>query len=194
MLYINTLRPSDIYMSANYDIIGSDNGFLPVQCQAIIWSNPGLLLIGTNSSVIWIKIWQFSFTKLNLKMSAMWLPFCLSLNVLMCNNWLDIILKLVSADNDYIDGLVQDCSISIANALEIQQSSTRPSINPFHQSHNASEKYSRMDHFVTEMCTHAHFCHKMLHSGIFFWCIVGFMNSVSWNVIKILHHSNRGNP
>ena len=28
----------------------------------------------------------------------------------------------------YIDGLVQDCSISIANALEILQSCTKPSI------------------------------------------------------------------
>ena len=29
---------------------------------------------------------------------------------------------------DYSDGLVQDCSISIANALEILQSCTKPSI------------------------------------------------------------------
>ena len=28
----------------------------------------------------------------------------------------------------YVDGLVQDCSISIANALEILQSCTKPSI------------------------------------------------------------------
>ena len=29
---------------------------------------------------------------------------------------------------DYIDGLVQDCSNSIANALELVQSCTKPSI------------------------------------------------------------------
>ena len=28
-------------------IIGSDNGLLPAQCQAIIWNNAGILLIGT---------------------------------------------------------------------------------------------------------------------------------------------------
>ena len=38
-------------------------------------------------------------------------------------------------------------------------------------SHNA--------HFVTEMCTHAHFCYKMVHSGICDWCIVGFVQQVS---------------
>ena len=32
--------------------------------------------------------------------------------------------------DSYIDGLVQDCSISIANALEILQSYTKPSISP----------------------------------------------------------------
>ena len=31
-------------------------------------------------------------------------------------------------DNDHIDGLVQDCSNSIANALELLQSGTKPSI------------------------------------------------------------------
>ena len=35
---------------------------MPVQCQAIIWTNADLLSIGTlgiNFSEIWIKIWQF---------------------------------------------------------------------------------------------------------------------------------------
>ena len=30
--------------------------------------------------------------------------------------------------NEYLDGLVQDCSNSIANALELLQSCTKPSI------------------------------------------------------------------
>ena len=33
-----------------------------------------------------------------------------------------------------------------------------------------------MHHFVTEMCTCAHFCYKMLHCGIFIWCFVGFVS------------------
>ena len=67
-------------------IIGSDNGLLPVQCQAIIWTNAGILLIGplgTNFSEILIGIQTFQFKKMHLKMmSSKWWPFCLSLNVL----------------------------------------------------------------------------------------------------------------
>ena len=47
-------------------IIGSDNGLLPCQCQAIIWTNAGILLIkplGTNISAISITIHIFSFLK-----------------------------------------------------------------------------------------------------------------------------------
>ena len=43
---------------------------------------------------------------------------------------------------------------------------SRVAIDPSHKSHNALEKYSMMHHFVTEMCTRAHFCCKMLHFGI----------------------------
>ena len=53
-------------------IIGSDNGLAPVRCEAIIWTNDGILLIGplgTNFSQIWIKIYIFSFKKMHLKMS-----------------------------------------------------------------------------------------------------------------------------
>ena len=61
-------------------IIGSDNGLLPVQCQAIIWTNAGILLIrtlGSNFSEILSKIHTFSFTKMRLKMlSGKWQPFC----------------------------------------------------------------------------------------------------------------------
>ena len=67
-------------------IIGSDNGLSPGRRQAIIWINPGILLIGplgTNFSEILIGIQTFSYTKMHLKMSsAKWLPFCLGLNVL----------------------------------------------------------------------------------------------------------------
>ena len=60
--------------------IGSDNGLSPIRCQAIIYTNAGLLLIGplgTNFSEILIKIQNFWFTKMHLKISsAKWQPFC----------------------------------------------------------------------------------------------------------------------
>ena len=67
-------------------IIGSDNGLSPGRRQAIIWTNAGILLIGTlgtNFSEILIEIRIFSFKKMGLKVSsAKWRPFCLGLNVL----------------------------------------------------------------------------------------------------------------
>ena len=59
-------------------IIGSDNGLSPGRRQAIIWTNAGILLIGTfgtNFSEILIDIRIFSFKKMGLKMSsAKWQP------------------------------------------------------------------------------------------------------------------------
>ena len=70
----------------NLTIIGSDNGLSPGWCQAIIWTNAGILLIeplGTNLSEILIGIQTFSFKKMRFKIpSAKWHPFCLGLNVL----------------------------------------------------------------------------------------------------------------
>ena len=67
-------------------IVGSDNGLSPSRCQAIIWTNAGILLIGslgTNFSEIFIEIYTFSFKKMYLKISSgKWRPFCLGLNVL----------------------------------------------------------------------------------------------------------------
>ena len=62
-------------------IISSDNGLSPGRCQAIIWTNAGILLIrsiGTNFSEIFKKIHTFSFKKMHLKMSSgNWRSFCL---------------------------------------------------------------------------------------------------------------------
>ena len=70
----------------NLAIIGSDNGLMPGRCQAIIWTNDEILLIGplgTNFSEILIEIYTFSFKKMHLKMpSAKWRLFRLGLNVL----------------------------------------------------------------------------------------------------------------
>ena len=67
-------------------IVCSDNGLSPGRRQAIIWTNAGILLIGTlgtNFSDILIEIRPFSFKKMHLKMSSgKWWPFCLGLNVL----------------------------------------------------------------------------------------------------------------
>ena len=51
----------------NLAIIGSDNGLSPDRCQAIIWTNDGILLIGplgTNFSEILIKIQTFSLKEI----------------------------------------------------------------------------------------------------------------------------------
>ena len=67
-------------------INGSDNGLSPDRREAIIWTNGGILLIGTlgtNFNEISIGIQIFSFKKMRLNMSsAKWRPFCLGLNVL----------------------------------------------------------------------------------------------------------------
>ena len=55
---------------AKLTIIGSDNGLSPSRCQAIIWINAGILLIGplgTILSEILIEIHAFSFKKMHLK-------------------------------------------------------------------------------------------------------------------------------
>ena len=69
-----------VYASVNRVSIGSDNGLSPLRCQTIIWTNAGLLSIGTlgtNFSEILITIYTFSFTKMHLKLSsAKWWPFC----------------------------------------------------------------------------------------------------------------------
>ena len=68
-------------------IICSNNGLSPGRCQAIIWTNAGILVIRTiesNLSEIFVEIHTFSFKKMHWKMSSgKWQPFCLSLNVLM---------------------------------------------------------------------------------------------------------------
>ena len=68
-------------------IIASDNGLSPGRRQAIIWTNAGILSIGTvatNFNEILSEIHTFSFKKMYFKISsAKWRPFCLGLNVLM---------------------------------------------------------------------------------------------------------------
>ena len=64
-------------------IIASDNGFLPGQHQAIIWTSAGVLLIGPMGAnfselIFLLKIIHFKM------LSGKCRPFCLRLNVLIC--------------------------------------------------------------------------------------------------------------
>ena len=72
----------------NEPFIDSDNGLVWNRCQAIIWTNAGIILIGplvTNFSEILIKILSFSFKKMHFKvLSGKRRPFRLGLNVLKC--------------------------------------------------------------------------------------------------------------
>ena len=69
-----------IYALMNQMSIGSDNSLSPIRRQAIIQTIAGLLSIGpsgTNFSGILIKMKNFSFMKMHLKISsAKWRPFC----------------------------------------------------------------------------------------------------------------------
>ena len=67
-------------------IIGPDNGLPPGRHQAIIWTNDGILLIGSlgiHFSEILIKFIHYHSRKRIWKRSLQkWRPFCLSLNVI----------------------------------------------------------------------------------------------------------------
>ena len=85
-------------------IIASDNGLSPGRCQAIIWTNAGILFIGhlrTNFSEIVIGIHTFSLKKIHWNVSSgKWRPFCLGLNVLIC-------LAMVSIDSVHSISYIQ---------------------------------------------------------------------------------------
>ena len=91
----------------NLAIIGSYNALSPVRCQAVISTNPGILLIGllgTKSNEILIAIRTFSFKKVHLKMSSgQWRPFCLGINVLThwgrVTHWCVRNLTIIGSDN-----------------------------------------------------------------------------------------------
>ena len=60
--YVNSLRPGDT--SVKLAIISSENGLLPVQHQAIIWTNVGLLSLETITTIlneikILENVWKF---------------------------------------------------------------------------------------------------------------------------------------
>ena len=69
-----------IYIS-KLTIIGSDTGMSSDRCQAIIWTNAGIYLIGISEMLS--KIRTFLFTKMHMNiLSVKWRQFCFGLNVL----------------------------------------------------------------------------------------------------------------
>ena len=81
VLYSNFSEVCSQGSNCQWGRIGLGNGFVPNRRQAIIWTNPGILLIGplgTNFNEILFEIWKFSFKKIKLRMSsAKWQLFCL---------------------------------------------------------------------------------------------------------------------
>ena len=69
-----------IYVLVNWVSIGSDNGLSPGWRQAIIWTNAGILFIGTlgiNFSEILSEVHTLSFKKMYWKLSSVkWRLFC----------------------------------------------------------------------------------------------------------------------
>ena len=59
---------------------------------------------------------------------AHWIEFAYINNVEVEHCIIQLTTKMISGCMDYIDGLVQNCSNSIANAMELLQSYTKPSI------------------------------------------------------------------
>ena len=96
---------------SNLTTIGSGNGLSPERCQAIIWTNAGILLIGplgTNFSEILIEIQNFSLKKIFLKMSsAKCCSFRLGLNVLF-----RVSEDAASVVYFYLDQFIVDCFIA----------------------------------------------------------------------------------
>ena len=71
--WLTHLPQCRIYAPVNRVSIGSDNGLSPIRRQSIILTNAGLLSIGplrTNVIEILIKIQNFSFTKMHLKITS----------------------------------------------------------------------------------------------------------------------------
>ena len=81
---VNSLRRQYICVS-KLTIIVWDNSLSPGWCEAIMWINAGILLIGTlgtNVSEVVNEILTFSFKKMHLKIASEKLGlFCLGLNV-----------------------------------------------------------------------------------------------------------------
>ena len=131
--------------------IGSDNGLSPSRCQAIIWTNAGILKIGplgTNFGEISIKIHT-------------------GVHFIQGNAFENVVWKMAAilSQPPCVNGACRLTAIAGA-------------IDPSHKSQNASDKYPTIHHFVTEMCTFllqnvALWDMAHMHSGI---CEMGLLS------------------
>ena len=56
------------------------------------------------------------------------------------------------------------------NVIWLYNITVRPDkIGPSHKCHDASNRCPIMHHFITEMCTRVHMCHKMAYCGTYAW-------------------------
>ena len=71
---INSLRPSNVYTCVcKIIVIGSDNSLSPGRRQVVIWTNAGILIIGSlgiHFNEILSKSYTFSFKKTPVKLSS----------------------------------------------------------------------------------------------------------------------------
>ena len=70
--------------------------------------------------------------------------------------------------------VIEMTSTSINNKTNVVAVAPSQCCVPFHKSHNASDKYPTMHHFVTEMCT-------CVHISVTKWCIVGYGTGALWD-------------
>ena len=89
-----------------------------------------------------------------------------------------------------VDGQV--CWINVAQTFNIGSNNCSrchaSRIVQSEKSHNAWDKYPKTHHCVTEMCTRAHFGYKVVHSAIWYSCIVRFVRLVYCNMSNICIH------
>ena len=139
-------------------------------CQAIIWTNDGILLtgpLGTNFSEILIRIYIFSFKKMHLKLSsAKWRPFCLCVSVFMY-----IYVK------------------SYHFSRQVLFSTVRQQIRPLcgvrsSQSHSTHHE-QRQDHVIRGNHLYSsHSSGKWLSAWSIDWLIDWFLYFLLWKVLK----------
>ena len=144
---------------SNVILIGSDNGLSPGQCQAIIWTNAGILLIGrlgTNSNYILIEISTFSFKGMHLNMSSgKWLLLCRGLNVLkkLCghchhhNHVWDFVIIFIVITNSHKTAPRLYISYSCVNASDVSLWNVNKA---FYSPHNKTRQ--RSAHIVRISC------------------------------------------
>ena len=87
-------------------------------------------------------------------------------NMCAVNLWLDREKFIIVTTND--------CRSTCWTTAACRTSPSNPT-DPSHKTHNASDKYPTMHHFVTEMCTH-------VPISLTKWCIMGYGTDALWDL------------